>query len=312
MSEETTKTIIRTIAQALSDATADLQRAGLNATDARRDAILLLSEILRRNRAYLITHADDFISHDSLQIFQTYIERRTNGEPLQYIVGHQEFFGLRFEVTPNVLIPRPETELLVEIALEILRDQETVTFCDVGTGSGCIAVATLHELTARKIKANAIALDVSIAALRVAARNATRHNLSTQIAFINSDVLSALDSSHAKFDLIISNPPYIAAGGLGSLQREVRDHEPRIALTPNPKDVEKQDDGLSIIRRLLTDAPAFLKPHGHLAFEIGFAQRTQVESLIEARVWQIIEVRADLQGIPRAFVLQCSVMRTTS
>lgn len=296
--------MIRAIAQALNDATMNLRRAGLNIEDARRDATLLLSEILKCDRAFLITHAEDFIAYDVLQTFQSYIERRANGEPFQYIVGHQEFFGLDFEVTSDVLIPRPETELLVEIALELLRDKETVSLCDVGTGSGCIVIATLHELAARKIESHAVALDVSTVALCVAARNAARHNLTKQVSFISSDIFDALDSTRTKLDLIVSNPPYVAARELDSLQREVRDYEPRIALTPNPKGEDAIDDGLSIIRRLLAGAPAFLKPHGHLIFEIGFGQRTQVENLIDARVWQTIEVRADLQGIPRAFVLR--------
>jgi release factor glutamine methyltransferase len=297
------------IAQILRAATDFLRENGFDIEDARRDANLLLTETLRRSRAFLITHTNDEISTADAHNFHAFIKRRAAREPLQYITGHQEFYGLDFEVTPDVLIPRPETELLVDIALELARAGEfksdAIRICDVGAGSGCIVISILHELAARRVKAHGVGLDIAPAALRVAARNRARHNLSDgDLTFIASDCFSALDAARVRFDLIVSNPPYVAAHEVKTLQREVRDYEPLVALTPNPNNTDMDDDGLSIVRRLLADAPAFLSERGFLTFEIGFSQRAKVENLIDANIWRIREVRDDLQGVPRTFVLQ--------
>jgi release factor glutamine methyltransferase len=221
------------------------------------------------------------------------VEQRATGVPMQYLTGHQEFYGLDFEVTPDVLIPRPETELLVEIALELIGETKRSAFvCDVGTGSGCIPVVLLRE----RPNMRAIGLDISANALRVAARNAARHGVSNRLTLIASDCFAALNPSDA-FNLISSNPPYIAEDALSHLQREVRDHEPRVALTPG-------GDGTRIIRRLITDAPIFLKSGGHLLLEIGFDQHEAIRQLIDAQVWQLLDIHKDLQGIPRIVVLR--------
>jgi release factor glutamine methyltransferase len=213
---------------------------------------------------------------------------------LQYITGHQEFYGLDFEVTPDVLIPRPETELLVETALELLDETNNAPLiCDVGTGSGCIPVALLHEAA----KARAIGLDISMTALRIAARNVARHNVLERLTLLASDCLSALDSRAARFTMIVSNPPYVAEAALAGLQREVREHEPRVALTPG-------GDGLRIIRRLIADAPRFLEVGGHLLMEIGFDQHEAVERLVDPQAWQLLDIHKDLQGIPRIVALR--------
>lgn len=283
-----------TIAEALSDAARALREAGV--AEARREAASLLAHASGRNRAYLFTHDEESLAAEKLTEFRSLVRRRAAGEPLQYVTGHQEFYGLDFEVTPDVLIPRPETELLVETALEVLRARAAPLVCDVGTGSGCIPVSLLHE----RVDARAVALDISPAALRVARRNAERHGVSTRLTTILSDCFDALRAGEWKatrFPLVVSNPPYVAEGELAGLQREVRDHEPRVALTPG-------GDGLSVIRRLVAEAPDFLEPGGQLLFEIGFGQHEQVAALLDPNVWTLLDIRRDLQGIPRLFALR--------
>lgn len=283
-----------TIDGALREASEALRDSGVE--EPRREAVSLLSHALSRDRAFLITHSDELLTVEQLRSYLSSVERRAAGEPLQYITGAQEFYGLDFEVNENVLIPRPETELLVETALEILKGHDSPLVCDVGTGSGCIAVSLLHT----RADARAIALDVSPAALEVAARNAARNGVAERIDFLVSDCFDALASNvhdAARFDLIASNPPYIAEDDLEGLQREVRDHEPRVALTPG-------GDGLSVIRRLVSESPLHLKPGGRLLMEIGFGQHERVASLIDPRVWTLLGIHLDLQGIPRTVALR--------
>ncbi len=280
-----------TIAEALAEAARALRAAGIGA--ARREAGMLLAQTLGQDRAYLVTHDDEPLTPEQFALVRGRVRRRAAGEPVQYITGQQEFYGLEFAVTPDVLIPRPETELLVEAALMLLQGTNAPQVCDVGTGSGCIPIALLHE---RK-DAHAVAVDLSLAALRVAARNAARHRVSERLKLIASDCFAALDPAVARFDLIASNPPYVAEKDIPTLQREVREHEPRVALTPG-------GDGLAVIRRLLTDAPQFLWPDGHLVFEIGFDQHERVAQLIEPRVWTLRDMQKDLQGIPRIVALK--------
>lgn len=283
-----------TIAEALRAASAALRVAGL--TEPRREAGTLLSHALGRDQAFLITHADETLTEAQLAGFRACVERRAAGEPFQYIAGRQEFYGLEFEVGPDVLIPRPETELLVEKALELLKATDAPLLCDVGTGSGCIAVTLLHE---RK-DARGFALDVSTAALAFAARNAARHGVEERLQLLVSDCFEALsDDEHKEmlFDLVASNPPYITESDFDGLQKEVREHEPRVALTPG-------GDGLSVIRRLVAEAAEFLKPGGHLLIEIGFDQHEQVASLIDPTVWTLLDIHRDLQGIPRTVALR--------
>lgn len=285
---------VLTLADALREASEALRDSGLD--EPRREAVSLLSHALSRDRAFLITHSDERLTAEQLRSYLSSVERRAAGEPLQYIKGAQEFYGLDFEVNENVLIPRPETELLVETALEILKGTGSPLVCDVGTGSGCIAVSLLHT----RADARALALDVSSDALEVAARNAARNGVADRIDFLISDCFDALASNEhaaARFDLIASNPPYIAEDDLESLQREVREHEPRVALTPG-------GDGLKVIRRLVSESPRYLKPGGHLLIEIGFDQHERVASLIDPRAWTLLDIRRDLQGIPRTVVLR--------
>jgi release factor glutamine methyltransferase len=263
--------------------------------EARREAALLLEHVIARDRTFLITHAETALASADVRRLRELVERRAAGEPAQYITGHQEFYGLDFEVTPEVLIPRPETELLVEKALELLDEMSLATpvICDVGTGSGCVPVAILHE----RLETRAVGLDLSLPALRVAARNGVRHKVRERLSLVASDCFAALDSRRARFSMIVSNPPYIAEDALAGVQREVRDHEPRLALTPG-------GDGLRLIRRLLLDAPPFLEGRGYLLMEIGFDQHEAVRHLIDSKVWELLDIHKDLQGIERLVVLR--------
>lgn len=277
------------IAESLTTAAQLLNGAGV--PEARREAGSLLSFILGKDRTFLISHAEDQLSDDVFRRFREDVERRASGEPLQYITGVQDFFGREFRVTPDVLIPRPETELLVEAAIEVVGNNPFI--CDVGTGSGCIAVTLLCELPA----ARAVAVDKSSPALEIAKLNARNHAVSERIEFAISDCFSALGAKDYQFDLIVSNPPYVSAEVMAGLQREVRDHEPRVALSPGA-------DGLSVIRRLIREAPAFLKDNGYLIMEIGFDQSEAAKDLVQESVWHLREIKPDLQGIPRIVVLQ--------
>ena len=277
------------IADLLREASQALQAAGV--PEARREAGSLLSFVIGKDRTFLISHAEDLIDATEWDRFHEAVARRAEGEPLQYITGVQDFYGREFRVTPDVLIPRPETELLVEAALEVIAGVSGPWICDVGTGSGCIAVTLLCERT----DARAVAVDVSEAALAIAAGNAGRHGVEERISLKVSDCFQELGAT--TFDLVVSNPPYVASAALAGLQREVRDHEPRIALSPGA-------DGLRVIRSLLNDASAFLKPQGHLIMEIGFDQGEKVQELIDRNVWQLVEIRPDLQCIPRIVVVQ--------
>lgn len=295
------------IAEAILQGAPYLRKAGV--PEARREAGSLLSHVIGRDRTFILTHADDPISEEQLEEFRRTLDLRAGGKPLQYITGHQEFFGLDFEVTSDVLIPRPETELLVETALKLVASAGAAPLiCDVGTGSGCVVITLLHEL--RKLHqypdARAVAIDVSEAALAVARRNAARHSVSELIRFVISDRFAALadrdqgnqGSSHRElFDLIVSNPPYVADGAISGLQREVKDFEPKLAL-------EAGVDGLSVISRLVEEAGDFLKTGGHFVFEIGFDQRQAVEQLVDRRVWQLLGIYSDLQGLPRTVALE--------
>ena len=279
-----------TIADAILQGTQMLRKAGV--PEPRREAGSLLAHLLGKDRTLLITQAEDALSDADLDSYRGLVERRAKGEPLQYITGVQDFFGLEFKVTPEVLIPRPETEMLVEAALKLIDPEAATYICDVGTGSGCIAVTLLRE----RPLAHAIAVDISDVAIRIAHCNAARQSVNERMSFVVSDCFESLGSD-TLFDLIVSNPPYVSAEALDGLQREVRDHEPRIALSPGL-------DGLAIIRRLIQEAPDLLKPHGYLLLEIGFDQAAAVERLIDRNIWKLLDIYPDLQGIPRIVALQ--------
>jgi len=280
-----------TIAETLKQASQQLREASV--PNDVLDAQTLLAEALGKDRTYLIVNFNEQLSEELLAKFQRLIARRASGEPLQYITGHQQFFGLEFEVTPDVLIPRPETELIVEETIRLVEQDKFIApiIIDVGTGSGCIAVALARELEDAEITA----CDISESALAVARRNAAKHELAGRIEFIKSDLFSALPETRFA-DFILSNPPYVAAHELPTLQREVRDWEPHIALTDH-------GDGLSLYRRLLNESASRLKPGGYLICELGYGQSETVSAIADSQVWKDPHLLNDLQGIPRTLVL---------
>jgi release factor glutamine methyltransferase len=289
-------------------------------------AELLLLHTLRHDRTWLYSHPEEEISAEQQSQFLSLIARRASGEPVQHLTGQQEFWGLAFEVTPDVLIPRPETEHLIEVALDRLAVREiragrkpTLTgqglqIADIGTGSGCIAIALAKELPGAIVYAT----DISLAALTVARRNATRHSFSDHIHFLECNLLDGLSvgtryivpssgdtrssgtthqssvTSHQSplFDLLISNPPYIGRRESPDLEREVRDHEPHTALFGG-------EEGYEIYSPLITQAAQFLKPGGLLVLELGHNSLPAVQPLLDSPHWQNVVVTNDLAGIPR-------------
>lgn len=268
----------------LTSAAEILKLNGIN--EAGREAKSLLAFVLGKNQTFLVAHPEYELSCEEEKHFQDFVTRRAGREPFQYIVGKQEFFGLDFTVTKDVLIPRPETEMIVEAAVEILRDEENSAFCEIGIGSGCIAVSVLHKIKT----ARAVGLDVSNAALKIAEKNAGAHRVLNRLELKNSDVFEILEDE--LFDLIVSNPPYISVAEMKDLQPEVSGFEPRAALTDD-------GDGFSIIEKIISGAARFLKPNGFLLIEIGYNQARRVETIFDKNLWRDIEVLPDLQRIPR-------------
>lgn len=220
--------------------------------------------------------------------FTALIARRLQREPVSQIVGSREFWGLDFKVTRDVLTPRPETELVIEEALEAFPRDAPIVIMDVGTGSGCLAVTLAREFPAARV----IASDISEGALEVARRNATRHSVGDRIDFRRTDLLEGV-TEHA--DLIVSNPPYVASRNAASLPPEVREFEPHIALFAG-------DDGLYVYRRLLPHVASRLRPGGRLILEVGHNQASNVSALAAESGWRVARARADLQGITRTIV----------
>ena len=280
------------IGEAIQEAARILREMGI--PEARREAGSLLSFVLARDRTFLISHSDEQLSADDFKRYRDLVERRSLGEPLQYITGSQDFYGRSFHVSPDVLIPRPETELLVEAALALLGNNDA-HFCDVGSGSGCIAVTLLCE----RLELRGMALDISAGALDITRQNAIRWNVENRLSLEVSDCFDALEPDDSQFELVVSNPPYVSANAVPGLQREVKDHEPMIALSPGP-------DGLAVIRRLLHETPRFLRKDGFLLLEIGFDQGAAFERLVDPSSFRLVEIRPDLQGIPRIVILQKS------
>ncbi len=261
-------------------------------TNARRDAETLLAHTIGRDRPHILAHPEAEIPCEQLAAFDTLITRGATGEPLQYLTGHQEFYSLDFRVTPAVLIPRPETEHLVEAALLWAtrhHDGRTLRIADIGTGSGAIAVALATHLAG----ASFFATDTSAEALTIARQNAATHSVTRRIQFIECDLLSGLADQIAaglRFDAIVSNPPYIPLGDAPTMQREVVAHEPHAALFAG-------SDGLEVYRRLIPAARAALRSNGLLALEIGYGQRDALTTLLQG--WNKIRFIDDYQGIPR-------------
>ena len=289
----------RTLHDRLREAQARLVAAGIAQQDAPIDAELLARHVLGWTREEMITRRRDPAPVDAFDArFDALIARRAEREPVAYIIGHREFWGLEFEVTRDVLIPRPETELIVEEALALDRDTasggglgDSAVIVDVGTGSGCLAVALAHELP----RARVIAIDVSTVALHVAKRNADRHHVNARITWHAGSLLEPID---AKVDLIVSNPPYVPLRDAEALPPDVRDFEPAVALFSG-------NDGLATIRALVTQAADRVRKNGWLIFEFGFGQAPAIREIIaSANAWHLEKLREDLQGLPRAAVLR--------
>ncbi|WP_425261690.1 peptide chain release factor N(5)-glutamine methyltransferase [Rubrivivax sp. RP6-9] len=257
-----------------------LARARVSGVD-RLDVQLLLAHLLQRSRAWLLAHDDAVLAPAQAAAFEAALARRAAGEPLAYIVGEKEFHGLALAVSPAVLVPRPETELLVDWALELLAGQAAPTVADLGTGSGAVALAVRHRCPAARLTAT----DASPAALAVARANAERLGLPLQLAA--GSWWQALPGQ--VFDLVLSNPPYIAGDDhhLPALA-----HEPRQALTP-------EGDGLQALRAIVAGAPDHLHAGGWLLLEHGFDQAGAVQALLAAAGFQTIATRTDLAGLPR-------------
>jgi release factor glutamine methyltransferase len=288
--------------------------AQLRAAETPSDTLaaeVLLMHTLQRDRAWLYSHPDEILAVVTAEKYFALIARRAAGEPTQYLTGKQEFWGLEFEVTPAVLIPRPETEHIMEVALARLGERglkihldsgtprETLHIADVGTGSGCLAVALAYELPHAQI----VATDISADALEVARRNTIRntippHNIADRIQFVEVDLLPQGTGSPC-FDLIVSNPPYIADSEAASLQREVRDHEPHQALFAGPT-------GIEVYERLVAEARNQLRDRGILVLELGHNSAQHVQAFFDAdhASWTNVSITMDLAGIPRVLAAE--------
>lgn len=270
-----------------------LDAAGIDPGEARLEAEVLLRHVLGSDRATFLARRQEAMPAEAAQRFADLIERRLAREPLAYITGHREFFGLDFLVDRRVLIPRPETEGLVERAIATagrLSRTQRLTIADVGTGSGCIAIA----LTARLLQAQVVAIDVSVEALALAQENAQRLAVAGRISFLDGDLLQPLAG---RADLIVSNPPYIAGAAIDTLQPEIARFEPRRAL-------DGGSDGLDAIRRLLAQAPAHVQPGGAVLVEFGEGQGTAVAALARAAFPSArVAVENDLAGLERYLIV---------
>ena len=271
------------IAAALIAACEVLQQSGV--ADPGREASSLLAFALKRPPTFLIAHPEHELTINENALFDESVKRRSSREPFQYIVGRQEFYGLDFEISPDVLIPRPETEILVEDAIKSLQGLTDPTFCEIGVGSGCISVSILHNVA----NSTAVGIDISEQALAMARRNAAKHEVLKRIQFCKGDVFEGVTG---KFDLIVSNPPYIPVADIPGLQPEVLNFEPHLALVGG-------SDGLDVVRRIVLDAPEHLTPRGVLLVEIGFGQSEPVRELFDLSMWETPDSLPDLQGVRR-------------
>lgn len=266
--------------------TSVLVEAGIDA--ARRNAEWMLVEVLGCRRVHLVTEADQRVAPEQVNRLGTMLERRLGHEPLQHILGHAEFYGLRLRVTPDVLIPRPETEVVLEVALERIRDRTAPRILDIGTGSGAIALACAHG----RPDANVVACDVSLAALAVARANASA--LGLDVSFVRADVLDTTFAGRfdEAFDLVVSNPPYVPPGEAETLAPEVREFEPSLALFSS-------DDPLQFYRAIVLHTPALLHAGGWLVLETHADYGPEVADLLKGVDFADVQLRDDLAGRPR-------------
>lgn len=273
-----------TIETAINKASRSLENAGID--QPVREARLLLAFVLDRPDSFIFAHPERELGTAEAERFGEAVRRRSLREPFHYIVGKREFYGLEFFVNADVLIPRPETEILVEEAKRTLGGLDRSRFFEVGTGSGCIAISILTHVRA----ARGIASDISAEAIKVARANAAKHNVSDRVDFLVTDVFDAIGETRS--DLVVSNPPYIAQIDMEDLQKEVRGNEPIQALTDGM-------DGTRVLERIIRGAPVLLRPGGRLLLEIGAGQAGTVQGMFDEKIWEDVHLIEDLQGIPR-------------
>ena len=276
----------RTVSALLQRAAAALEAGGIET--ARPEAEWLLAGILGVERFALSLDPARRLSTPTVTRYLALIERRAAREPLQYLLGWEDFHGLRLAVTPDVLVPRPETESLVEWAVEVLRGRPDPVVADLGTGSGAIACAIARALPAAEV----LAVEISVGALAVASRNVRELALASRVRLLAGDLFAPLGSIPASLDLVVANPPYLPSAVIPSLPPEVSRHEPRAALDGGP-------DGMAVIRRIVAGAPTVLKPGGWLLMEIGEEQAGPLASLMAAEGFSGIRARRDLNGVER-------------
>jgi release factor glutamine methyltransferase len=281
-----------TVGGARAWALEELKRARIDSPALTAD--LLLGFVLGCDRVCLLSHPEQAMDEGSWGRFRLLTQRRAGGEPLQYLTGEQEFYGLAFKVTPAVLIPRPETEILVEKAIQLIRRHAApdIRFADVGTGSGCIAVSVAHQIS----DSIGWALDISADALKIAQQNAKRHGVDHRIRFVQSDLFECFPKKPC-FDFIFCNPPYVALGECDSLPTEVKNHEPHKALFGGAS-------GLEVYRRLIPEASDRLAAEGYFLLEVGVGQAQQVGQLMEKEKLLAQPALKDLRGIPRCLIGQ--------
>jgi release factor glutamine methyltransferase len=267
-----------------------LREAGISQIESDLDARLLAQHVLGWSTERFLTDAHAQAPDGFMRRYQSLVARRATREPLAYIVGVREFWGLELEVTPHVLIPRPATELIVEAVLELFPNRmAALEVADICTGCGCVAVAIAHERPAARL----VAIDISEEAIDVARRNAGRHGVGARVSIRRGDLLHGIDGP---FDAIVANPPYVVDGARDALQPEVRDHEPAVALFGGR-------EGLDLVTRLVADAPSQLRPGGYLIFEFGLGQDVEIEELLDGSPQlELEDLRRDLQGIARTAV----------
>jgi release factor glutamine methyltransferase len=280
------KVVLRDV---LLDGTKRLKESNIEAPAVEAGAILC--HVLGCNRTYLYSHDDYILDDEQYTRYMLLLDERLEGRPVQYITGHQEFMSLDFIVTPHVLIPRQDTEILVEEVIEYAKGikGDKIEILDIGTGSGCIAVSLAHYISKSRVSA----LDVSLQALKIAHANATNNNVDPKITFLLGDVFGGLENINGRvlFDIIVSNPPYIPSNDISTLEKQVKDYEPYCAL-------DGGKDGLIFYRRIVEQSISYLKPGGLLAFEVGIGQAQDVKGIMD-NSFNNLKIVKDLAGIDR-------------
>ncbi|PIP79745.1 MAG: protein-(glutamine-N5) methyltransferase, release factor-specific [Ignavibacteria bacterium CG22_combo_CG10-13_8_21_14_all_37_15] len=277
---------MHTILELLNLTTPFFEQKGIES--ARLNAELLLADVLKCKRLDLYLSFDKPVKDDEVDLFRSHVKRRGLREPLQYILGYVEFYGLTFSVNKNVLIPRQETEILIETVLNSIDKETHVNIMDIGTGSGIIAVALAKHLPNAEI----IAVDKSPEALVVARLNADSHNVASKITYLQNDVLALSLPIAEKQDIIVSNPPYVSLNEFHTLQKEIVIHEPDFAITDF-------SDGLTFYRKIIASAKDYLKEKGRMYFELGAGQSVEVRSLFELHNFSAITITKDYSNIDR-------------